>query len=92
MKYQTSQKEKEFIKAKIEEFIRTQKPVNFTGTTISPYNLRFALRDDFGFEEAEFDANSMDYWWSFTRKDIGHVTMSFSAESFELILEKDEDE
>ena len=35
--------------------------VDFTGTTISPYNLAEVLKDN-GFIEDEYDCNGSDYW------------------------------
>ena len=64
--------------------------VDFTGTTISPYNLREALKDN-GFEEDAYDCNCKDYWWSFKHPNVGTVTMFFNAESFELTLRVDND-
>lgn len=90
MRYKMTKEEQVFVLRKINELLegRTNK-VDFTGTTISPYNLRFVLREA-GFVEDTFDNNSTDYWWYFKHPKIDRVEMFFNAESFELVLTKEE--
>lgn len=66
---------------------------NFTGTTISPYNLQEYLIGQ-GFVDDGFDENSTDYWRTFIKVgtfDGLTLEMYFDAESFELKLYKPED-
>lgn len=92
MKTTLSKEEFELVKNKVNEFIKTGEEIYFTGTTISPHNLRFMLTNKFGFNENDFESNDMDFWWSFIHKDIGLVTMEFCAYTFELKLYKEDDD
>ena len=62
---------------------------NFTGTTISPYNLQTYLISQ-GFMDEIFDENSTDYWRTFRKEEL-ILEMYFEAESFELKLYRPED-
>lgn len=62
---------------------------NFTGTTISPYNLQEYLIGQ-GFTDDSFDENSTDYWRTFIKEELT-LEMYFDAESFELKLYRPED-
>ena len=62
---------------------------NFTGTTISPYNLQEYLIGK-GFTDDVFDENSTDYWRTFIKEELT-LEMYFDAESFELKLYRPED-
>ena len=87
MSYVLDDREKIFLDNAIDNFIITEDKLDLTGTSISPYNLRYALHDK-GFKEEYFDNNSSDYWIRFSYEDSNFI-MYFNAESFELILERE---
>ena len=94
MKYETSKEEKDFIRTQINKFFDNIVKVDFTGTTVSPYNLRTTLIE-FGFIDDEYDNNSNDYWITFRHPDLyflGKFIMYYNAESFELTLEVADDD
>jgi len=65
--------------------------VNFTGSSISPYNIKQVLMDN-GFEENASDQNSYDNWWYFKHPELGTAVIDFNAECFALKLYKKEEE
>lgn len=85
MRYTLTEEERNFVQTTLDKFLTDFEPVNFTGTSISPYNLREVLMDN-DFKEDVYDNNSMDYWWYFIHSKYGRVIMFFNAESFELVL------
>ena len=85
MRYILTEEERNFVQTTLDKFLTDFEPVNFTGTSISPYNLREVLMDN-DFKEDVYDNNSMDYWWYFIHSKYGRVFMFFNAESFELVL------
>ena len=85
MRYTLTEEERNFVQTTLDKFLTDFEPVNFTGTSISPYNLREVLMDN-DFRDDVYDNNSMDYWWCFIHSKYGRVTMFFNAESFELVL------
>ena len=85
MRYTLTEEERNFVQTTLDKFLTDFEPVNFTGTTISPYNLREVLLDN-DFKDDVYDNNSMDYWWCFMHPKCGRVVMFFNAESFELVL------
>lgn len=85
MRYILTEEERNFVQTTLDKFLTDFEPVHFTGTSISPYNLREVLMDN-GFTEDVYDNNSMDYWWYFIHPKYGRVVMFFNAESFELVL------
>ena len=87
MRYEMTEDEERFVQGRIDELVRSGGHADFTGTTISPDNLRTAMRRN-GFDELYLDSNAMDNWCRFERADVGVFTMFFNAESFDLILEK----
>lgn len=86
MRYSMTKKENQIVQAVIDEVFHGLKYYDFTGSTISPYNLAEALKDS-GFIEDVFDCNGFDYWWEFNHPNVGWLVMFFNAESFELTLE-----
>lgn len=87
MRYVLDDREKTFLDNAIGNFIITEDKLDLTGTSISPYNLRYALHDK-GFKEECFDNNSSDYWIRFSYEGSNFI-MYFGAESFELTLERE---
>lgn len=85
MRYTLTEEERNFVQTTLDKFLTDFEPVNFTGTSISPYNLREVLMDN-DFKEDVYDNNSMDYWWYFIHSKYGRVIMFFNAESFEFVL------
>lgn len=85
MRYTLTEEERNFVQTTLDKFLIDFEPVNFTGTSISPYNLREVLMDN-DFKEDVYDNNSMDYWWYFIHSKYGRVIMFFNAESFEFVL------
>ena len=85
MKYTLTNDEKNFVQTSLNKFLIDFDPIDLTGTTISPYNLREVLIEN-GFKDSNYDNNSMEYWWCFSHFEYGIVTMYFNAESFELVL------
>ena len=85
MRYTLTEEERNFVQITLDKFLTDFEPVNFTGTTISPYNLREVLLDN-DFRDDVYDNNSMDYWWYFIHSKYGRVVMYFDAQSFELVL------
>lgn len=85
MRYILTEEERNFVQTALDKFLTDFEPVNFTGTSISPYNLREVLLDN-DFKEDVYDNNSMDYWWYFIHSKYGRVVMYFDAQSFELVL------
>ena len=85
MRYTLTEEERNFVQTALDKFLTDFEPVNFAGTSISPYNLREVLMDN-GFTEDVYDNNSMDYWWYFIHSKYGRVVMYFDAQSFELVL------
>ena len=83
--YSLSSEETDFVQNSLDKFFIDFEPIDFTGTTISPYNLREMLIEN-GFKDSDYDNNSMEYWWCFSHFEYGIVTMYFNAESFELVL------
>ena len=90
MRYTLTEEERNFVQTALDKFLTDFEPVNFAGTSISPYNLREVLMDN-GFTEDVYDNNSMDYWWYFIHSKYGRVVMYFEANSFMLVLSKDEE-
>jgi len=90
MKYTLSTEERNFVQTSLNKFYTDFEPIDFTGTTISPYNLREVLFDN-GFKDDIYDNNAMDYWWYFIHPKYGRVTMYFEANSFMLVLSKYEE-
>lgn len=86
MKYSTTKEERELAQKHIDNIFNGATSSDLTGTTLSPYNLAEALRDN-GFIEDEYDCNGADYWRYFHHPNVGCLVMFFNAESFELILE-----
>lgn len=85
MRYTLTEEERNFVQTTLNKFLTDFEPVNFTGTSISPYNLREVLMDN-DFRDDVYDNNSMDYWWYFIHSKYGRVVMYFEANSFELNL------
>ena len=85
MRYILTEEERNFVQTTLDKFLTDFEPVNFTGTSISPYNLREVLLDN-DFKEDVYDNNSMDYWWYFIHPKYGRVFIYFDAQSFELVL------
>lgn len=85
MKYTLTTEERNFVQTVLDKFLTDFEPIDFTGTSISPYNLREVLMDN-DFRNDVYDNNFMDYWWCFMHPKWGRVTMFFNAESFELVL------
>lgn len=85
MRYTLTEEERNFVQTTLDKFLTDFESVNFTGTSISPCNLREVLMDN-DFKEDVYDNNSMDYWWHFIHSKYGRVIMYFNAESFELVL------
>lgn len=85
MRYTLIEEERNFVQTTLDKFLTDFESVNFTGTSISPYNLREVLMDN-DFRDDVYDNNSMDYWWYFIHSKYGRVVMFFNAESFELVL------
>ena len=85
MQYTLTEEEKEMINREIDVFLEDREDVDFTGTTISPYNLREVLLAR-GFEEDYNDCNAMDSWWYLKKEGFGRAVVYFSALSFDLKL------
>lgn len=90
MRYTLTEEERNFVQNALDKFLIDFEPIDFTGTTISPYNLREVLFDS-GFKDDIYDNNAMDYWWYFIHSKYGRVVMYFEANSFTLVLSKYEE-
>lgn len=94
MLYEVNEEERKRIQTAIEDIFGDKKAireVKFTGSTISPYNIKTVLLDN-GFVEEYYDENSYDYWWSFTHPKYKNAVVNFCAESFELKLYRKDEE
>lgn len=91
MKYEMSKEERLFALKEINKLFKGETKVDFTGTTISPYNLRTTLIE-FGFIDDIYDVNSDDYWITFTHTNLDKLIMYYCANSFELTLEVADDD
>lgn len=91
MKYKMSKEERLFALKEINKLFKGETKVDFTGTTISPYNLSKAL-EELGFIDDIYNVNSDDYWITFTHTDLGKLEMYYCANSFELTLEVADDD
>ena len=84
-----TKKELAFVSKEVDKVIASYDyEADFTGTTVSPYNIQSFLRSQ-GFLDDVFDTNSSDYWRSFTKDDLT-LEIFFNAESFELKLYRPE--
>ncbi|MBR1695839.1 MAG: hypothetical protein IJ709_10650 [Selenomonas sp.] len=62
--------------------------VDFTGSSISPYNIKQVLIDN-GFTDEIYDR--YHNWWYFKHPELGTAVIDFNAECFALKLYKDEE-
>lgn len=93
MLYDVSEEERARIKKGIDSLFgeNAVEQVEFTGSSISPYNVKQVLWDE-GFTDEAYDQNGFDNWWYFKHPKRGWVVIDFSAESFALkIYRRDEE-
>jgi len=90
MKYKVSEEERVRIQGGIDYLFNDDTAsgqVIFTGSSISPYNVKQVLMDN-GFKEVAHDQSGYNNWWYFKHPELGTAVIIFCAESFELKLHK----
>ena len=60
--------------------------VDFTGTTLSPYELSTILENDYKFENVNENSDSRYYWNYFQDSQGREVVLGYSAYTFKIIL------
>ena len=86
MKYSLTERGQQTIQRNIDALFKGETYIDMTEIATSPYNIKQMLLSN-DFIETFIDNNGMDYWWGFYHPKVGSLTMFFSAESFEIILD-----